>query len=105
MQSYLVQSVEMFEASQTVENIDIAQRRALIISAARAIHRMHLELNASLMPVEEPESGNIVYDLAELATLLDDGVPDQIVASGLREAGSVMMKLCALLTASGAIDC
>jgi hypothetical protein len=104
MHSYAMQSVETLQALDSLQSIDTEQKRALIISAARAIHHMHLELGASLMPLDDPEPGNIVYDLAELATLLDDGVPDDIVASGLREAGTIMMKLSELLSVSDATD-
>ncbi len=104
MQSYLMQSLETFQASDTLQSIDIEQKRALIISAAKAIHQMHLELGVPLVAANDPQRGNIVYDLAELATLLDDGVPDHIVASGLREAGTVMMTLCDLLTENGDME-
>lgn len=101
MHSYLMQSVEVFQASDALQGVDLDRKRALIISAARAIHRMHLELGTPLLPANDPQPGNIVYDLAELATLLDEGVPDHVVSAGLREAGTIMMKLCELLHSGG----
>jgi hypothetical protein len=96
-----MQSLETFQASDTLQSIDIEQKRALIISAAKAIHQMHLELGFPLVAANDPQRGNIVYDLA---TLLDDGVHDHIVALGLREAGTVMMTLCDLLTENGDME-
>jgi hypothetical protein len=97
MNSYMAQSQEALRASDMLETIDLERKRALIISAARAIHEMHGQLGALTTAENAPKPGNIVYDLAELATLLDHGVPDQVVALGLREAGTIMAKLCQLL--------
>jgi hypothetical protein len=101
MHSYLMQSVEVFLASDALQGIDLERKRELIISAASVIHRMHRELGTPLVPANDPQPGNIVYDLAELATLLDEGVPDDVVSAGLREAGAIMMKLCELLPPGG----
>ena len=96
MHPYLLQSQETVRASDRLEVADSAQKRMLVISAARAIHRMHSELGIDLAE-SELRRGHIVYDLAELATLIDDGVPDHVVACGLKEAAEVMASLCHLM--------
>ncbi|MFS2150574.1 hypothetical protein [Rhizobium sp. Rhizsp42] len=103
MHPYLLQSQETARASDRLDVVDIAQKRMLVISAARAIHRMHVELGIGLAQ-NELGRGHIVYDLAELATLIDDGVSDHVVASGLKEAAEVMAKLCHLLTEDAAAE-
>jgi hypothetical protein len=101
MHPYLTQSLETLRALDALQTIGTDEKRSLIISAARTIHQLHQQLDLSIMPADDPQPGNIVYDLAELATLLDQGVPDQIVASGLREAATIIARLCDILTSSG----
>ncbi len=103
MHPYLLQSQETARASDRLEVVDASQKRMLVISAARAIHRMHAELGIDLAQ-SELRRGHIVYDLAELATLIDDGVPDHVVASGLKEAAEVMANLCHLMTENAAAE-
>ncbi len=103
MHSYLLQSQETARASDRLEVVDIAQKRMLVISAARTIHRIHAELGIDLAE-NELRRGHIVYDLAELATLIDDGVPDHVLALGLKEAAEVMANLCCLLTEDASAD-
>jgi len=103
MHPYLMQSRETAQASDRLEVVDAAQKRALVITAARAIHRMHSELGIDLAE-SELRRGHIVYDLAELAMLIDDGVPDHVLALGLKEAAEVMANLCCLLTEDAGAD-
>lgn len=103
MHPYLLQSLETAQASDRLDVVDAARKRALVISAARAIHRMHSELGIDLAE-SELRRGHIVYDLAELATLIDDGVPDHVVASGLKEAAEVMASLCYLMMENSAAE-
>ncbi|MBO9194434.1 hypothetical protein J5277_09975 [Rhizobium sp. 16-449-1b] len=103
MHPYLLQSLETAQASDRLDVTDSAQKRMLVITAARAILRMHAELGIDLAQ-NELRRGHIVYDLAELATLIDDGVPDHVVASGLKEAAEVMASLCHLLTENAAAE-
>jgi hypothetical protein len=103
MHPYLLKSQETARASDRLDVADSAQKRMLVISAARAIHRMHAELGIDI-PQNELRRGHIVYDLAELATLIDDSVPDHVVASGLKEAAEVMASLCHLMTENAAAE-
>ena len=103
MHPYLLKSQETARASDRLDVADSAQKRMLVISAARAIHRMHSELGIDLAE-SELRRGHIVYDLAELAMLIDDGVPDHVLALGLKEAAEVMANLCCLLTEDAGAD-